>query len=405
MNIQNILQPRFIIAYLVCLLMLMIAGRLLGRRRGAFELWFVAVATSGLITVLLGFALLASFFEPRVAGTFSPFPFVLLAVGPAFLGCLILFGLSRALKPPTQATAQRFIFGVLGTLVFNVAFVALPMITGTSITLRVMSAQKQPIAGATFTYTSELNKKTQTATSDVSGRIRFRLNLGDSINGHILPLSGYTDVELDVSTRCDWFVMRKWRTCFGGKEFQLFGVFVSELDDRTDHSIYVYLPRCDRAELLPYKQLKGLADQYKKFQAATSHLDPYSKQVDELCREFDPESLMQNLESYVQFPEIVRVLEDPKKSGYPLIICQYLSQQNSELRKLLAKIVKDTVDEGLREKALSQMLSVFSISAADVVAWQEKRRLIQERLDSDSSIISKVLKEAGLEQYLPKNKR
>ncbi len=275
----------------------------------------------------------------------------------------------------------------------------------TTITLHVMSVQKQPIPGATFTYTSERDKKTQTLTSDASGCIRFRLNGGDSINGHVRSDSNYTDVEVDVSTRHDWFVMRKWHTSFGSRGLQLYGHFVSGLDDQAGHSIFVYLPRRDRAELLPYKQLERLGDQLKKVGAAMSQLNPYSKEAEELWRGFRPEFLMSNLESYVQLPELARCFGDPKQTGYPSDICDYLGLTNAELRKLLSKIGKDNVEQGLREQALSQMLSVLNISATNAATWQEKCKLIQERLNSDSAVISTVFKESGLEQHMPKDKR
>ena len=274
MNIQSILQTRFVVTHFVCLLILIIAGRLLGRRRGGFELWFMAAATSGLIIVLLGLGLLSSFFEPRVPSTFSSFPFVLMFCGLPFLGYLVLFGVSFALRPPLQSAGRQFILGMFGMIVVNLSFLALPVLTGSTVTLRVMSAQKKPISGARFSYTSEHNKKTQTAISDEAGHIRFRLNRGDSLKGHILPFQGYTDVELYVSTRYDWFVSRKWYTCFGSQDYRNFGSFVSDLDDRAGHSIDIYLPRNDRAELLPYRQLERLADQYKKTTTAISHLDP-----------------------------------------------------------------------------------------------------------------------------------
>ena len=253
----------------------------------------------------------------------------------------------------------------------------------------VRTADSKPISGAIFSYKTsywvpQYKQYSNSIASDSEGRILLHQKIGYVIDGWFSPPSQYEQqVELFVAApknlldRCS--IVRQWSVPFGTNKLKSYSSFVSGLDNPHEHSISVYLPRSDHAEILPYAELCNLANRLREAQR-TGHM-------------FNPELNVQNLESYRQLAEVAQAY-DPHSPVryYAQNIFRYLSLQHDDLESVLKKLLDPNLDSTIRDNGLAQMLFILQISTSESASWQERSDLIQKRLDSDSSIIKNVPK-------------
>lgn len=178
-----------------------------------------------------------------------------------------------------------------------------------------------------------------------------------------------------------WGFVLKWQVPFATNTLKTPGYFVSGFDHRPTHPMDVYLPRSDHAEVLPYAELRNLAGRLREAQR-TGHM-------------FNAEINVQNLESYRQLAAVAQAYDPHSPETvryYAQNIFRYLSMQHDDLQGILRKLSDSDLDSTTRDSGLAQMLFILQIPASDSASWQERRDLIQSRLDSDSSIIKNVPK-------------
>lgn len=267
-----------------------------------------------------------------------------------------------------------------------------------TITLQILTPDGQPIKDAQFLYKTAFSGTSGSGASDDSGRIVLRAKLGDTIDGEVVPGEEFGAVKLYISSMRwgvplhwttpssllprhppQWILQRHWSTAFGSKAFQSYGFFLTSFDDASQLSVDVYLPWRDRPERLPYQELAGLAERLKEAQRTG--------------RLFRPEMTVQNVESYLQLSEIARVY-DPKApvGNYAREIFRYLELKHDSTQRVLDKLTAESAEPEVRAAGLSQLLELFRIPFVPTQSWQEKRGLMQRRLDQDRAILKSILK-------------
>ena len=108
---------------------------------------------------------------------------------------------------------------------------------------------------------------------------------------------------------------------------------------------------------------------------------------------FNPALNVENLESYRQLTEVAQAY-DPQSPVrlYAQDIFIILAQKHDSLESILKKLSDPKLDPTIRERGLAQMLFILQIPSSDSVSWQERRDVIQARLDSDLATIKNVPK-------------
>lgn len=257
-------------------------------------------------------------------------------------------------------------------------------------TVYVRTADSKPISGAIFNYKTS-NYKTEykqhsgSTTSDSEGRILLHPKLGDVIDGWLASPPRYGQVELFVRAPRNildgWVFVRGWTVSFGINTLKSTSYFVSDFDNSSEHSLDIYLPRSDHAEVLPYGDLCNLAGRLREAQRTG--------------RMFNSELNVQNLESYRQLAEVAQVY-DPHSPDqvrfYAYNIFRYLSLQHDDLESVLKKLLNPNLDSTIRDNGLAQMLFILQIHSSGSASWQERSNLIQKRLDFDLATIRNVPK-------------
>ena len=106
---------------------------------------------------------------------------------------------------------------------------------------------------------------------------------------------------------------------------------------------------------------------------------------------FNPELNIENLESYLQLSKVASVY-DPRSSVryYAQDVLTYLAGDHHALESILPKLGDDKLDPTTRERGIGYMIAILQIPSTDPLSWQQKRDLIQERLNSDWAIIQNV---------------
>lgn len=382
MSLNAALQPAVAGAHLLSLAVLVGIAASFRSRRWATALSIVAITTSG---VTLGLAGLLLMFAAAGGGPgiISPLAFAG-GFAAGFLAYLLVFVFAWALRPrPLQFSGTVWCIALLGIATFNSIFLALPAAAGTTVTVYVRTADSKPVSGATLTYKTEFNHDTISETSDSEGRLTLHPKLGDTIDGQFAPSTQYAQVKLYISApkkgRALWRIQRHWLVPFGTDTVTSYSSFLSDFDDPREHSIDVYLPRSDRAEVLPYAGLSNLAARLQEAQR-TGQM-------------FNPELNVQNLESYRQLAEVAQAY-DPHSPVryYAQNIFSYLTREHDSLESILKKLSDPKLDSTIRDHGLAQMLSILQIPSSDSVSWQGRRDLIQARLDSDLATIKNVPK-------------
>ena len=381
MSLSSLLQPAFAATHLFSLAILIAIAAGFRQRRWATALSLVAIVTSGFVTIGLALFLLALLTAGGGPGIIPPIAFAGGFVG-GFLAYLLLLVLALAFRPrPPQLSPTVWYIALLIFAAFNGIFLALPIAATTTVTVYVRSTDSKPIAGATFTYKTAFEKRTFSETSDSAGRIALHTKLGDTIDGRFVPSTAFGQVELHISSpkggRTRWGIMRRWSVSFGADKFAFNNFFIGGFDDSRGHLVEVCLPLTNRVELLPY--------------TALSHLASRLQEAQRTGRMFNPEMNVQNLESYRQLSEVAQAY-DPHSSvsGYAHDIFTLLAETRNALESIVKKLADERLDPAIRDRGLSQMLSTLQISTPDSLSWQEKRDLIQARLDSDAAILKSV---------------
>ena len=116
-------------------------------------------------------------------------------------------------------------------------------------------------------------------------------------------------------------------------------------------------------------------------------------------RIFNLESEVENLESYVQLSRLALACESKQPTHYMVqsIFREFLGTHDW-LERLIKKTEEQKFDPALRDRVLSQMLSLLQIPTTSVLTPQEKQALIQTRLDQDLATIRVYLKPEGFLQ-------
>jgi len=272
----------------------------------------------------------------------------------------------------------------------------------TTITLRILTPKGEPVKNAQLLYKTAFSDTHGSGASDDSGRIVLRATRGDTIDGEIVALEQFGAVKVYISSKPrghprlwriprdgpspapprhpqQWTIQRHWSTAFGSNDFQSHGFFLTSCDDASQLSFDVFLPWRDRPERLPYRELAGLAERLKEAQRTG--------------RLFRPEMTVQNIESYLQISEIARVYDGKSPVGkYAVDLFRYLELKHDSTQRVLDKLTAESVEPGVRAAGLSQLLELFRIPFVPTQSWQEKRDLMQRRLDQDLAIIKSILK-------------
>ena len=387
MNLNAAFQPTVAGAHLLSIALLIGIAASFGSRRWATALSIVSITTSGVVTLGLAGLLLVFAAAGGGPGLIPPLAFAG-GIAAAFVAYLLVFALAWALRPrPLQFSAAVWCITLLGFATFNSIFLALPTAAASSITVCVRTADCKPVSGATLTYKTQFNRDTVSETSDSEGRITLHPKLGDTIDGQFAASTQYAEVKLSIFARkhggSRWGIHRRWLVPFGTNTLASCSFFISDFDNPREGSIVVYLPRSDRAEVMPYAELSNLAARLQKAQRTGQVI--YS--------EIYPEMNVQNLESYRQLAEVVQTY-DPHSPvrGCALSILSYLTRQHNSLESILKKLSDPKLDSAIRDHGLAQMVAILQIPSPDSLSWQERRDLIQARLDSDLTTIKNLPK-------------